>query len=309
MAFTLNRLTENTANVVVTAMGNEGNKRIHFSGNVTDNVTPTVMELRIDERQKGLMLEIWGQNPQIFSISVTSPTGEVLNRIPPRLNTSENYTFLFEQTILQLEYKLVESASGEQLILIRFINPTAGIWRINVYGESSIFGTFNAWLPLSSFIYENTYFLASSPDNTLTSPSDAAGPISVSTYDAVTGSLFYESGRGGFSNESDSNNISRGIIKPDIASPGVNMLGPKVGGGYTTKSGSSIAAALTAGAAAQFLTWGITENNQPELKNSDIKGYLIRGATRSSDSLYPNNSFGFGTLQVYNSFEVMRGNS
>ena len=300
LSFTLNRLTENTGNVVVTAMGNEGNKRLHFSGNVSDNITPSVMEIRIDERQKGLMIEIWGQNPQVFSVSVISPTGEVLERVPPRLNTSENYTFLFEHTTIQLEYKLVESASGEQLILIRLINPTSGIWRINVYGESNFSGSFNAWLPLSNFLYENTYFLSSTPDSTLTSPADAAGPISVSNYDAVTNSLSIESGRG---------NFNFGVNKPDIASPGVNMLGPRAGGGYTVKSGSSISAAVTAGAAAQFLTWGITENNQPELKNSDIKGYLIRGATRLSDSQYPNNSFGYGTLQIYNSFEIMRGNS
>lgn len=299
LAFTLNRLTEDTNTAVCISMGNEGNKRLHFAGSVMNNNTPDVIELRIDERQSGLYMEIWGQNPQIFSIAVTSPSGETITRIPPRLNTSENYTFLFEQTVLQVEYKLVESASGCELILLRFVNPTTGIWRISVYGENNTAGTFNSWLPISAFVYDDTYFLRSSPEITLTAPSASPGPITVATYDSYTNGIYVSSSRG----------FTRtGNIKPDIVAPGVNILGPSPGGRYTVKSGSSVSAALTAGAASQFQTWGITRGNNKELKNNDIKSYIIRGATRFPYNQYPNIEWGYGALNIYDAFEVMRGN-
>lgn len=300
LSFALNRLTENTSSAVSVSMGNEGNKQHHFSGNVSNNITPTTIELRIDESQKGLVMELWGHNPQIFSISITSPTGENIERVTPRLNTSVNYTFLFEETVLQIEYKLVESSSGEELILFRFINPTSGIWRINVYGENNLYGEFDAWLPMSEFVYENTYFLNPDPNITLTTPAAASLVMSVSNYNDKTNSISFESSRG-FSRN--------GEVKPDFAAPGTNLLGPKAGtNSYTVRSGSSLSAAITAGAASLFQTWGIVNGNYPELKNNDIKSFLIRGAFRSNTEIYPNNQWGFGTLDVYNAFEVMRGN-
>lgn len=299
LSFTLNRLTEDTNCAVCVSMGNEGNKRLHFQGTVQDNISPDTIELRVDERQKGVYMEIWGENPQIFSISVISPTGEILNRIPPRLNRSENYTFLFEQTVLQVEYKLVEPFSGSELILLRFINPTAGIWQINVYGEYNIPGAFNSWLPMSLLLYDDTYFLRSNPYITLTNPASSIGPISVASYNSFTNSIYFASSRG--------YNKDR-TIKPDISAPAVNITGPRVGGGYTSGTGSSLAAALTAGAASQFQTWGIVNGNNPELKNSNIKSYMIRGATRQNNMPYPNEEWGYGTLNIYDAFEVMRGN-
>ncbi|MBQ1194223.1 MAG: S8 family peptidase [Lachnospiraceae bacterium] len=298
--FVLNRLTEDAGGCVSISMGNEGNKRHHFKGVVNDSSNPELIELRIDERQRGLYMEIWGQNPQIYSVSVTSPTGETLNRVPARMNASENYTFLFEQTVLQIEYKLVEPSAGEELILLRFINPTPGIWRINVYGENNISGTFDAWIPVSGFLYEDTYFLRSDPYVTFTTPAGSKGPISVANYNSYNGGLFVESSRG-FTRSSNT--------KPDITAPGVNILGPSAGNGYTTSSGSSIAAAITAGAVSQFLTWGIVNGNNPGLRNSNIKSYFIRGAKRNNTLEYPNPEWGYGILDIYAAFEVMRGNT
>lgn len=299
LSFMLNRLTEDTNCAICVSMGNEGNKRLHFEGSVQNNTMPDTIELRIDSRQKGVYMEIWGENPQIFSISVISPTGEVLNRIPPRLNASRDYTFLFEQTVLQVEYKLVEPFSGSELILLRFINPTAGIWQINVYGEYNRSGTFNSWLPISLLLYEDTYFLRSNPFITLTNPASSLGPISVSTYNSFTNSIYFASSHG-YNKD--------GTIKPDICAPGVNITGPRVGGGYTVGTGSSLAAAITAGSAALFQTWGIVNGNNSELKNSNIKSYMIRGATRQNNIPYPNEEWGYGALNIYDSFEVMRGN-
>lgn len=84
----------------------------------------------------------------------------------------------------------------------------------------------------------------------------------------------------------------KGGYKPDITAPGVNVLGPSLGGGYSVRSGSSIAAAIVAGGAAQFLCWGLVKNNDIALKNANIKSYMIRGANRVSTMEYPNPDWG-----------------
>lgn len=38
-----------------------------------------------------------------------------------------------------------------------------------------------------------------------------------------------------------------------------------------------------------------------------IKNMLIRGAGRNTDRTYPNREWGYGTLDVYQAFEVLRG--
>ena len=95
-------------------------------------------------------------------------------------------------------------------------------------------------------------------------------------------------------------------VKPDITAPGVNVYGPRVGGGYITKSGTSIAAAHTAGAAALLLTWGVYYENDVMMTTNKVKTILIRGAKRDANIEYPNNVWGYGKLNVLESFLQLR---
>lgn len=81
-----------------------------------------------------------------------------------------------------------------------------------------------------------------------------------------------------------------------------------VGGvrGYTVRSGTSIAAAHVAGAAALFFSWGVTNNNRSVISNSEIKSYIIRGADRPGDIAYPNVEYGYGRLNIAGAFDQMR---
>ena len=56
----------------------------------------------------------------------------------------------------------------------------------------------------------------------------------------------------------------------------------------TTRTGTSAAAAITAGAAANLLGWGIVEGNYPTMSEASVKSYLIRGAQRNPALTYPN---------------------
>ena len=70
-------------------------------------------------------------------------------------------------------------------------------------------------------------------------------------------------------------------------------------------TGTSVAAAVTAGAAALMLEWGIVRERRLTIGTLEIKQLMIRGARRSSAQLYPNRTWGYGTLDLYAAFSVL----
>ena len=96
------------------------------------------------------------------------------------------------------------------------------------------------------------------------------------------------------------------IIKPDIAAGGINQLTTDVGGGTKVVSGSSVAAAVTAGCCALILQWGIIEGNDPSMYASKVKTYLIRGTNKRPRDIYPNPQWGYGMLDLKGVFDNIR---
>ena len=120
----------------------------------------------------------------------------------------------------------------------------------------------------------------------------------MSAYDDRNGSFYISSGRG---------YTRQGLIKPDFAAPGVS-----ISTALSKGTGTSLSAAISAGAAAQFLQWAIVEENQPWVGNREIRNYLIRGARRQSVSeatyrIYPNKEEGFGKLSISGTFDILAG--
>ncbi len=283
---------------VVCSMGNEGNARHHFSGIKPAFEDYATVELSVSDNEKGFVLELWADRPEMFSISIVSPTGELIPRIPARrTEQSSVIDFVFEQTRLYIDYQNVESLSGNQLIFMRFINPTGGIWKINVHGLSGLSGEFDMWLPVTAFLTGDVHFVRPSPDTTLTQPATAFSVISAGAYDHLTGGIYIANGRGP---------TSDGRLKPDIVAPGVNVYGPSADGGYTYMTGTSVAAAHVAGAAALIFAWDIRSKPATYLSSTNLKTTLVRGARRAATRIYPNNEWGYGILDLYNSFEQMR---
>ena len=278
--------------------GNEGNRGHHYQGTITRGIEYDTVELRVGPNEPGFSMELWGDAPSTFSIDILSPTGEFIPRIPARIGETRVIRFIFEQTVIFVDYQIVEAQTGDQLILIRFNKPTEGIWRFRVYSNIDLDSRFNIWLPISNFISDQTYFTQPTPEITLTSPANTIIPINVTAYDYTNQSLFINASRGFTRN----NNIS-----PDLAAPGVNLVGPGPNNTYTTMSGTSVAAAHTAGIAAMILEWGIIEGNYTQLDSVEIKNLLIRGARRAPNNVYPNREWGYGILDIYNSFNSLRG--
>lgn len=303
----INRLANKRSRIFVIGGGNEGNSSHHYQGNLSpvngNEEEREEIEIRTGENERGFITEIWGKAPNIFTLAIRSPGGEVINNTSVRVDRGIEYQFVYERTMITVSYALVEGSTGDELITIRFQNPTPGIWTLILQSESGLQNAeFHIWLPISQFLSSETYFLSPNPDITLTIPSYAQNVITVSSYSHRTNSIYVRSGRG-FSRSSD--------IKPDIAAPAVNVSAVTRGLGNEIRianvTGSAAATALTAGGVADFMQWAITERRANYLRSGEVKNYLIRGAVRDDNLSYPNRLWGFGKLSIQGVFDSLAG--
>lgn len=294
----LDNIAVRRSRAVVVCGGNEGNAAHHFQGNLSNGRQGTSegqpVEVRVGEGAQGFLLEIWGNIPDVFTVSVRSPGGETIPAIRLGIRDVITYGFIYERTKITIAGTLVEPASGEELVVLRVQDPTPGIWTFRVEAAGEIHnGTFHLWLPITQFMNTSVYFLTPTPYITLTEPAMASDVISVSTYDASNNSFYIESGRG----------FTRtGAINPDFAAPGVNVSTI-----HGKQTGSSLAAAITAGAVAQFMQWAVVEQNNQVVESREIKNYFVRGASRSFDEVYPNREWGYGRLNMVGTFDALIG--
>ena len=68
-----------------------------------------------------------------------------------------------------------------------------------------------------------------------------------------------------------------------------------------------MAAAITAGAAAQMMQWAVVERNYPLASGRELKYYLALGAERESGVQYPNREWGLGKINVQRTFQELAG--
>lgn len=295
----LDYIASKRSRAVVVCGGNEGNAGHHFqgylepkrSGGTSENVP---VEIRVADNVEGFLLELWGNVPDLFTISVRSPGGETIPPVRLGIQNSITYGFVYERTKITIAGNLVEPASGEEVVVVRVVRPTPGIWtfQVEAVGDSHN-GTFHMWLPITQFMNAPVQFLEASPYITLTEPAMAKDVVSVSTYNAANNSFYIDSGRG----------FTRiGTINPDFAAPGVNISTIR-----GRESGSSLASAITAGAVAQFMQWAVVEGNNSIVASREIKNYFIRGASRNYDTAYPNREWGYGRLNVAGTFDALIG--
>ena len=282
---------------VITAAGNETGYGHHYRAVTRPEETLQTVELNVGEKDSGFSMEFWAQDVDIYRVGFISPTGEVVDPLPSSTEEENVIRFLVEQTEITVYSSIINTATGSQMIFIRFKDPMPGIWNLTVSSALNVTGAFHIWLPSRGFISDTTYFLRPDPDTLVTGPGNSQYALTVSAYDHITGGIYIHSSRG----------FSRSVqIKPELAAPGVNITGAGLRSGFLQRSGTSAAAAHAAGAAAILLHWGILERNDPFMNTSAIKTYLIRGAKRNPALTYPNREFGYGTLDLYQAFLRLR---
>lgn len=285
----LNIVAGRRSRAVVVGGGNEGDKEHHYEHSMPSNV-----EIRVEKPMRGFCAELWGSLPDVYSVSIRSPGGETTPVIDFRNGIDRKINFIFERTQIQISSVVVDKDSGDPMIFMRFSNPTPGIWTVSVTSSARRMrgkGLYHMWLPIEAFLEGSVTFLTPSPDVTLTEPANASQVITISAYNSYTDSWYAPSGRG-FTRD--------GSIKPDLAAPGV---GVSTALGET--DGSCMAAALAAGCVAQFLEWAVVDGNAYAVDSRGTKSYLIQGADRPDNVVYPDRQWGYGRININGTFETL----
>jgi hypothetical protein len=169
----------------------------------------------------------------------------------------------------------------------------AGVWRIELINTENRASTFNIWLQSGNIISDDTFFLASNPNITITSPGNTIHPITVVAYNQNNDSILLESSRGYTRNNN---------IKPDMAAPGFELSCAIPDNRYGVITGTSAAAAHTTGIVAMLLEWAVIKGNYKSITGFDINRLLIRGARRKSELQYPNRTWGYGEIDIFGLF-------
>lgn len=281
---------------VVTAVGNEGNERSHYMGWLTDATRKETIEINVDSQGKGFCVELWAETANLLTVAIESPSGEEMPRVPLGLGSSAEYMFLYERTRVTVDYQLSEIISGQEIIFVRIDTPTVGTWKLNVYSVYGNYGRYDAWLNIKNFLANAVYFVRSTPETTLTPPSAAKRVITVGAYNHITDSIYALSGRGVSAD---------GRLKPDLVAPGVSIKGISILG-QDRWSGTSISAAYAAGAVAMLMSYALSRGEEQLLNNSNLKSALLRGAIPNNNEQVPNNEWGYGKLNINNTFDMLR---
>ncbi len=293
----VNTIRENVGRTVSVPAGNEGNERLHYSGDMQQFADMEEVELNIAEGQEAVAIEFWGDAPTTFSVGLISPQGDQILRIPPRFGEEELVWLPIARSTVYVAYQLTEAYSGDEFIFIRIVNPTPGIWRILVYGGEGKQRTYNMWMPIRQFLKPDTYFLKPDPENTVTIPGNAELATTMTAYNHLNGSIYAGAGRGG---------MLGFRTKPVLTAPGVNITGPGLRGNLVKGTGTSVAAAHSAGMMALFLQWNIENYNLGVFYPRQIQNLFIKSAVRDLNVEYPNLTWGYGIMNINDVLEQFR---
>nr|WP_314459320.1 S8 family peptidase [uncultured Clostridium sp.] len=276
------------------AAGNEGNNQRHYYNSTSAPPYYNDIELRVGSSDTVFAMEIWSYAPARLSIDISSPNRESTQPVYPGLNQCRKFSFIFNQTTIYVNNIIFEEETGDQLILLRFNNPLPGIWYLRAQSNENEAFSLHSWLPSGDLLSNDTFFLDSSPDTTITSPGNARHPLTVAAYNQLNDSILPESGRG---------YTRSGQVKPDIAAPGFELTCAVPGGLYGTASGTGAAAAHAAGIIAMVFEWAIVRGNYPRITGNDANRLMISGAVRNPANTYPNNIWGYGQVEINRLFE------
>lgn len=284
-------LSQRPGYAVVTAAGNESNAKHHTMGTLFRTGSTDNIGIRVGE-PASFLVTILGSTIDKFSVGITAPNGEFISRVPFYAQTTTKEELLFEKTTMIIEY----NRSLNTVLDVRFINAKEGEWVITLYGDSIMSGEYHAWLPITGQVSPEVEFLKPSPEYTIVYPASSLRSTTCGAYDVSNHSLYVSSSWG-------PTRLPR--MAPDFVAPGVKVNGVYPTG-LGTMTGTSVAAAITAGAAANLFEWGIVQGNMPSMDGDLLKRILISGCRREEGQTYPNIRWGYGTLDLYQSMWSLR---
>lgn len=289
----LNAASDVWKNVIVCGSGNEAGNGIHASGMLSGRKAESV-ELAVGEYESGFNLQLWKNYSDEYGVELIAPSGERSGN----LRTYGADRVSLDNTQVYVYYGQPTPYSRYQQLYFEFVPAggyvTPGVWRIVLTPVRIVDGRYDLWLQESATLNEDTRFFSPSEETTLTVPSAAGKVITVGAYNSRTDAYADFSGRG-YTRTNDN-------IKPDIVAPGVNIVSTAVNGGYTVRSGTSMAVPFVSGSAALLMQWGIVKRNDPYLYGEKVKAYLIRTARHLLGEPVPSKRTGWGALCLRNVF-------
>lgn len=287
-------------NNIVVGTGNEANARNHTNGTVGQDET-TQFEFQIGENTQAYSSTLWFNPIDTMAFEIVNPSGR---GTPLIVYAAGPVRFTIQNTNIYATFAGPSPLNGAIEFALFLIGTdgdyvTSGPWKVIVHGQSIVNGDFDAWGPTTEAGGGTSYFLNSTVDTTLTTPSTSQLVISVGAYNHVTGQIAPFSGRGFGRNNK--------VIKPDLVAPGVEITSAShTTSGYRTLSGTSMATPHVTGGVALMMEWGIVRQNNIFLYGENLKTYLIRGATRKDATTYPSPIWGYGRLCVEESLDLLR---
>lgn len=285
--------------VFITNTGNQGASQIHASGNIKKSGDVSTLEVNIAPNEKNFVAMLWIPKPNIMSLSVTSPTGEIASPIQPsfQIGQTEQISLVLENSVISFTFSLFDVLDGNESIYITIENPKSGIWQFRLTGDYITDGTFNVWLPQKPIIQPQTRIINADPSTTLLSPSIATKAITTSFYNQNNNTIDVNSGRGYSVKE---------VIKPNLTTGGFAATTTGLNNKTVSITGGSVAGAVLCSATLLLLEWGIVKGNDPYIYSTSIISYLTRGTNKRPGDIYPNPQWGYGMLNLQNSFENLR---
>ena len=285
-------------NVIVIGTGNEGSTSIHTAGRVSLN-NVEIVELAVGRFEQNITLQLWKTYGDEFKLTVISPSGvetvvedERLKSFSVEIGTTRLLIYVGEPA----PYSIYQEIYIEFIPDVQYVEE--GLWKINIMGNKIIDGRYDMWLG-GERVSSSTRFIRPEADTTLTIPSASSKAISVGAYDSLNFSYADFSGRG-FTRATNQ-------VKPDIVSPGVDILTATPGGGVAKRTGTSFATPFVTGSAALMMEWGIIIGNDRYLYGEKVKAYLIKGARRLRGfDVWPNTQLGWGALCLEDSLPLAR---
>ncbi|AYE33621.1 S8 family peptidase [Clostridium septicum] len=293
----INDISNNKGLAVVTGSGNEADTSGHASGRIEKKGDFKDIPLYISDKQNFLRIEIWVDKPNIMSLEIISSSGENSGIIPAFLNQQQTNQFIFEKTIVTVTYYLPDELSGDELIVIDMSYLRPGTWKLRLFGDYVLDGTYNSWLLPKGLTLGDTRFISPDPYGTFTGPGSSEFIITVANYNQNNYNLVNSSGMAFL------NNVKNGI---DIAAGGVNVKTIAPNNKTAVISGTSVSAAVVAGASALMFQWGITDGNDPDMYAQKLRTYLSRGTSKRMNDVYPNAEWGYGVLDMIGVFKYLQ---